>query len=156
VSAPRTLAGEPLELVVPGDLAERWAVVLEHDECEGRAALKALVYAAALGTCWPLLRRTIKWDPDARRFGAKVQNLLLKSQKGPCTIQEIWRIGVEAYGLISTDLPGNERDVKAAEDFSAGSGASEPPSPRAPTTPTDAPESAEPSSSATSPGSSST
>lgn len=113
----RTLAGEPLELQVPGDLAERWAVVLALGDCDGRVELQALVYAAALGLCWPLARRAVKWTPDVRAFGAAVQRAVLASKKGPVTMKEIYKVGVEAYTLVAADLPGSEPEVKAAEDF---------------------------------------
>lgn len=111
------LAGEPIDLVVPRSLAERWGVSnLLHANSNNPQVL-TLIGAGALGLCWPRFKvkaDTPKYRHDLLDYGAAVLDCLLA--KG-ATMQEIQRYAVQAVSLCVEGLVSGE-DVKAAEDFS--------------------------------------
>lgn len=103
---PTRLAGADLALTAPGSLAERWDVVILA-QTEG-ARERAM--AAALGLCWPRLRRRKPYGGNALTYGGTVIDTLLGEG---ATISEILAAGSDAYQLCLEGLV----DV-GASDFS--------------------------------------
>jgi hypothetical protein len=121
---PGTLVGSPLKLRVPADVAERWDLYLQALRVPNVSYLR--VYGAALGLCWPHLRRVlaksnIVHTGDTLRFGGTVQHLLFTGSgpiAEPVDVNAFRVAGAHAVRLINASIVGGEA-VKARRDFTS-------------------------------------
>lgn len=91
----RRIANADLELVQPKSFAERLDVLALLSD----GAANHRVAAAALGLCWPRLRRKVKYGGRVLEFAGQVIDLL--SEEG-ATFDEIMEAGAEALELIAS------------------------------------------------------
>jgi hypothetical protein len=111
------LAGEPIELVVPRNLAQRWGVMTAWQNAGSNVQMLQLVGAGALGLCWPRFRvkkDTPQYKHDLLEYGEQVLDRLLQAGAPMKLIQQY---SVEALKLCTDGLVSKE-DIEAAESFS--------------------------------------
>lgn len=105
---PEALAGARVELTKPSSIAERWdAVLLSSDD-----ATRPRAAAAALGLCWPRLRRRVPYKGDALSFGGAVIDTLVG--KEGARYLDVYGWGLKALDLCADGLV----PVEGAEGFS--------------------------------------
>lgn len=118
------LANEPIDLVCPRSMSERWALQAAGQDASGNTQLLVLVSAAALGLAWPRFRvkeDTPRYRYNILEYGAEVQDCLLRAG---ASFRQIEDWSIKAYKLCTKGLVADP-DVKAARAFSAVPG--EPP-----------------------------
>src|SRR5262245_48479477 len=96
---PTTIAGVPLELVVPTSHAERWELTLAMSDADGHTDRISRVLAAALGLCWTKLRQylakdRIRYRGDIIEYGGAVVDYLCShDRKIPARYDQIVAAG---------------------------------------------------------------
>lgn len=105
----KKLAGEPLELVRPSSLAERWDIAV----LAASGAPQHRLHAAAIGVCWPRFRRKNPYRGDAMAYSRIVIDTILTA-KEPAQIADLAIPGTEAVRLCLEDLV----SVEGASGFS--------------------------------------
>ena len=111
------LGGEPIELVVPRSLSERWGVQAAAQDGTGNTQVLLLVGAGALGLCWPRFRYkedAPRYQHDLLDYGERVRDKLFALG---ASARDIERWSLRAYRLCVDGLISGA-DVKAARAFS--------------------------------------
>ncbi len=113
------LAGADVELILPSSFAERIDVV----EALRDGSPVHRIAAAALGLCWPRVRRKIQYRGKLLDFGGQVIDLL--SREG-ATMDEVYPVAAQALELVAQSALPTQAGVDAAVGNSAApsSGAS--------------------------------
>jgi len=112
-AAPKRVAGAAVQLVVPRSWAER------HDVAAAAATNVQRAVAAALGLCWPRLRKRLPaYGGDPLAYGGAVIDFL---RNEGASMNDIVDVGIDAMKLCADGLFG-EAEVKARADFSGAPG----------------------------------
>lgn len=96
-----------MEIVRPTSIAERWDVMLIASE----SSTHPRACAAALGLCWPRLRRRLPYRGDALKYGGDVIDLLVGEG---ASWKDVVALGSEALAMLAEGLVA----VEGAEGFS--------------------------------------
>lgn len=113
------LAGADVELVLPASFAERIDIV----ECLRDGSPLHRVAAAALGLCWPRIRRKLPYRGKLLDYGGQVIDLLLREG---ATMDEVYPVAAKALEVVAQSQLPSQAGVDAAVGNSAApsSGAS--------------------------------
>lgn len=113
------LGGADVELVVPASFAERIDVV----EALREGAPVHRIASAALGLCWPRVRRRLPYRGKLLEYGGQVIDLLMREG---VTMDELYPVAAQALQAIAESQLPSQAGVDAALGNSAApsSGAS--------------------------------